>query len=965
MRLLGTALEQTSESVVITDARLDLPGPAIVFVNSAYTRMTGFTAEDSIGKTPRILQGPRTDRAVLSRLRRNLEQGEHFAGETISCRKDRTEFDLEWRVAPVRNAGGEITHFVGVQRDITERKTRERELNRANRALRLLSASNEALIRAEAEPELLERICRIAAETGGYRMAWVGYAQDDEACSIKPMAYAGAEEGYFSEIKISWNENDPLGQGPAGQVIRTGRALVCLDILDDAMFAPWHAAAGRRGFRGVTLLPLIEGQRTFGLLGLYSSEVNDAGAGEVKLLQELAANLAFGIVHLRDRLDQQRLQAAVLQVAAGVSSASGTEFFEHLSRHMADAVGAQAGVVAKINAGQPLSASTIVAVVDGKVAANFDYLIEGSPCANLATTDSFVVEQRAAEQFPQARGLAELRAQAYVGRRLDDSAGRPLGILFVVFREALKDVGFVSSTLQIFAARAASELERQQTDRQVREQAALIDESRDAIVVRDLDNRITFWSKGAERLYGWSAGQARGSSLQELLSADPATYAEADRTVRETGEWSGEIQMEARSSTVLTLNGRWTLLHGNDGKPISILSVDSDITDQKKIAEQYFRAQRMESIGTLAGGIAHDLNNVLSPIIMSLELLSARFPDAGSAELLSIVSASAQRGADMVRQVLSFARGVEGRRMELQLRHLIKEVEQIANDTFLKNIQVRSIIPNDLWTVVGDPTQIHQVLLNLCVNARDAMPYGGNLVISAGNRILDAQYAALNLEATAGPYVFLQVEDSGTGMPPAVIEKIFDPFFTTKEAGKGTGLGLSTSLAIVKSHGGFFRVDSEPGKGTKFQVYLSAQPAATQDAAERIAAELPRGHGELILVVDDEASVRAITQATLEAFGYRVLLACDGAEAVALYASCRSEIAVVLTDMTMPVMDGLATIQVLKNLDPAVRIVASSGLAVSAEVTRACGLDMKHFIAKPYTAEMVLKVLREILAPES
>lgn len=965
LRLLGAALEQADESILITDAQLDPPGPAIVFVNPAFTRMTGYTAEESVGKTPRILQGPRTDKAVLGRLRENLEKGEQFAGGAINYRKDGTEFDLEWHVAPVRNASGEVTHFVAIQRDITERKMQERELTSANRALRLLSASNEALIRAETEPELLERICRIAAETGGYWMAWVGYAQDDEARSIKPMAYAGAEEGYFSEIKISWNEKDPLGQGPAGQVIRTGRAVFCRDFSDEPTLAHWHAAANQRGFRGVTLLPLNDGQRTFGFLGLYSSDVNDLVAAEVKLLEELAANLAFGIVHLRARIVQQRLQTAVLQVAAGVSGASGSKFFEHFARHMADAVGAQAGIVSKLNAGDPLAASTLAAVVDGKIVANFDYLIEGTPCANLATTDSYVVAEGASQKFPQARELVALRAQGYVGRRLDDSAGRPLGILFVVFREPLKDVEFVTSTLQIFAARAASELERLQTDAQVHEQAALIDEARDAIVVRDLDHRITFWSKGAERLYGWMADEVRGRLLQELLDVDPVMFAEADRTVWETGEWNGEIKKHAKDSSALDVNCRWTLVRHPDGRPKSILTIDTDITAQKKIETQFLRAQRMENIGTLAGGIAHDLNNALSPIMMSLELLSLRFPDPKSTELLSTLSASAQHGAEMVRQVLSFARGVEGRRIEVPLGHLIQEVEKIANDTFLKLIRVRTNIPEELWTVVGDPTQIHQVLLNLCVNARDAMPGGGMLTISAENRILDPQFVALNLDAKVGPYVCLEVTDTGTGIPPALMEKIFDPFFTTKEVGKGTGLGLSTSLAIITCHGGFFRVDSGPEKGTTFQVYLPAQHDAVASTKAKVALDLPCGHGELILVVDDEESIRVITQATLETFGYQVLLASDGSSAIALYGSRHAEIAVVLTDMTMPMMDGEATIQVLRKIDPEVRIIAASGLPIGEAVASACGLEEKHFLPKPFTAETLLKALRRILIGEN
>ncbi len=399
---------------------------------------------------------------------------------------------------------------------------------------------------------------------------------------------------------------------------------------------------------------------------------------------------------------------------------------------------------------------------------------------------------------------------------------------------------------------------------------------------------------------------------------------------------------------------------GFEDNPEEGVAFAVDLTERKKLEQQFLRSQRMESIGTLAGGIAHDLNNVLAPIMMAIEVMKMRLPDPDSQELLSILSSSAQRGSDMVRQVLSFARGVEGRRMEVQIRHLIRDIEKMANDTFLKNIQVRTVIQNGLWTVMGDPTQLHQVLLNLCVNARDAMPDGGKLVISARNLTLDAQYSGMNSEAKPGPYVFIQVEDTGSGMPPGVIEKIFDPFFTTKEVGNGTGLGLSTTLAIVKSHGGFIQVYSEPGKGTTFKVHLPAQTEASVETAAEIAAELPRGHGELILVVDDEAGVRQVTQHTLEAFGYRVVLASDGAEAVAIYATRRKEIAVVLTDMTMPVMDGLTTIQVLRKVNPGVCIIAASGLSAN---TQFATLGVKHFLPKPYTAETLLKVLKEVLSP--
>jgi CheY-like chemotaxis protein len=369
----------------------------------------------------------------------------------------------------------------------------------------------------------------------------------------------------------------------------------------------------------------------------------------------------------------------------------------------------------------------------------------------------------------------------------------------------------------------------------------------------------------------------------------------------------------------------------------------------------------MESIGTLAGGIAHDLNNILSPILMGIDLLQVRIKDEASLQYLKMLQQSAERGASMIRQVLSFARGVQGERVTVQPKHLIKDIVKILTDTLPKSISIKFYIPEGLWVASADPTQIHQVLMNLCVNARDAMPAGGVLTIRAENTNLDEHYARMNLEASAGRYVAINIEDTGAGMPPEVTGRIFEPFFTTKEVGKGTGLGLSTALTIIKSHGGFINVYSELGKGTQFTVYLPALDTESGGQSEQVETELPLGRGELVLVVDDEESIREITRGTLETFGYRVVVASDGTEAVALYAEHKEEIAIVLTDMMMPFMDGPATIRALQRLNPKVKIIAASGLAASDKAAQAQGVGVKTFLPKPYTAEKLLKTLAELL----
>ncbi len=387
-----------------------------------------------------------------------------------------------------------------------------------------------------------------------------------------------------------------------------------------------------------------------------------------------------------------------------------------------------------------------------------------------------------------------------------------------------------------------------------------------------------------------------------------------------------------------------------------------DLTEPKKLELQFLRAQRMESVGTLAGGIAHDLNNILAPIIMAIQLLKDLAENPQVTEILETLEASATRGAEIVRQVLSFSRGMEGEKIEVQAKHLIKDVENIIRNTFPKNIRLVAFLPADVWTVLGDPTQIHQILLNLCVNARDAMPDGGTLSIAAANCVLDEQYAAMNLQAKAGRYVQIVVTDTGTGMAPDVVERIFEPFFTTKEISKGTGLGLSTVMAIVKSHHGIINVYSEPGKGTTFKLYLPATHAHSAAQPEALAElTLPRGQGETILLVDDETSIRNITRQTLENFGYRVLTATDGADGVARYAQHVQEISLVLTDMMMPVMGGQPMTRALRRINPLVKIMTTSGLDATDDKANSADESTGHFLLKPYTAATLLKSVRAVL----
>ncbi len=331
--------------------------------------------------------------------------------------------------------------------------------------------------------------------------------------------------------------------------------------------------------------------------------------------------------------------------------------------------------------------------------------------------------------------------------------------------------------------RIAAEEERSRVEQRLKEQAALLDIAQDAILVKDLEDRIIYWNKGAERTYGWTALEAVGRKAA-TIHKDHAKFCESMDAVLKHGEWTGEMMQHTKDGRDLVVQVRMTLVRDHNENPKAILAINTDVTDKKRLEEQILRGQRLESIGTLAGGIAHDLNNVLAPILMSVQMLRQIVNTSEGQAMLDTLQTSSQRGADLIKQVLSFARGVEGKRGPINVSHLTRDLEKVVHDTFPKNIQLQIEAPKELWTIEGDPTHIHQVLMNLCVNARDAMPDGGKLTLSIKNIKIDEAYARMNPDGKAGSHVVVTVEDTGAGIPASIRNKIFDPFFTTKESVK-------------------------------------------------------------------------------------------------------------------------------------------------------------------------------------
>jgi len=503
--------------------------------------------------------------------------------------------------------------------------------------------------------------------------------------------------------------------------------------------------------------------------------------------------------------------------------------------------------------------------------------------------------------------------------------------------------------------------ERKKAEAHIRDQAELLDKVSDAIFVRGADDRILYWNRGAERLYGWPAEEVLGRRQAEFLTHEDAEALDRAAAHAEAyGTWDGELRQTTKDGRSVDVDSHWTLVQDEQGRAKAKIAINIDITEKKKTEARFLRAQRLESIGTMASGIAHDLNNVMSPILMSVKLLKKERPGVNKGELLDMAQAAVERGAVMIKQLLAFAGGLEGDCVPVQIAGIVEEVRGMLEHTFPKSISLAFHIAPDLHPVTGDPTQLAQVLMNLCVNARDAMTRGGVLTLAAENRCLDRHFCAHHAGARPGPYVVTSVTDTGEGIPPDVLDKIFDPFFTTKEFGKGTGLGLSTVLGIIRSHGGFLTVYSEVNRGTKMVIYLPAA-ASVQTNASVAVGPVPIGAGEMVLVVDDEPLILATTRTMLQASGYRVLIASGGLEAIRIFREHQHEVRVVVMDMMMPGTDGLTAMKAMHEATSNVPIIAVSGLLPAGKLAEAASAHAKAFLSKPYSDEQLLNVIDSLL----
>ena len=1140
LKLLETSVAHLNDLVVITEAEpQDEPGPRILFVNDAFVTRTGYARSEVIGRSPRLLQGPKTSRAELDRIRAAMKQWQPVRAELANYTKSGEEFWVELDMVPVANADGWYTHWVSVERDVTERKRLEAELALRERRL------NSFFTSAPAGMVLLDKQLR--------------YVQINETVAVVNGVPQEAHLG--RTVREVLPHLAPAAEPLLRNVLETGKPVLNVEISGETPAKPGVLRHWQESF-----FPILDAQGQPDGVGAIFVEVTERKQAEEARDRLFMLSL--------DMLCVADFDGKLLQVSPAWTECLGWSREELTSRPMIDFIhpddhAATRKIREKIYAGltvrgfenryrradgsyrwfswnvhprvdQRLVFAVARDVTEQKLAVEnlkrreqeermraeqsalmASRLLESQAVARIGswetdlttlgvtwTDETYrIFEVTPASFTPTHAGFLEMvhpDDRAKVDAAFQDSLGKegqftiehrivprrgPMKVVeecWRVYRDHQGKPVRALGTCQDITARKTAEQELRQREELLSNAQSI---AKLGIWNMDMQSGRLTWSDTTCQLFGISPAEFRGTFehfLSFLLPEDQKRFtaridrvsgqsplleggyrirradgevrwlyergtAEFDetgkeirrlgvvmdltevRTAREAlrqreamlamagrlahlGSWSVDVpdfrvhwsdemcvihDVPAGSQPSLdqaldhyvpeargvireafiacvrdgtpfdlelesvTAKGRRIWVHAigeaerdDGGATVRVQGALQDITERKNMEAQFLRAQRLESIGTLAGGIAHDLNNVLSPIMIASDMLEMDIQDPAARDTLKIIKNSSQRAADLVKQVLSFSRGVEGQRQAVDTVQVVRELDKLVHDTFPKNINTEIRAAADVWPVLADPTQVHQVLLNLYVNARDAMPNGGSISAALENQVLDEAAASHYPGAKPGHYVVIRVTDTGTGMPPDVISRIFDPFFTTKEVGKGTGLGLSTSLGIVKGYGGFMSVYSEPGRGSTFKVYLPASLDETKKReAEKELEKLPRGEGELILVVDDEDAVRNTVRHTLERFGYRARTAANGAEAVSLYATLMQEVAVVVTDMSMPVMDGPATVVALRALNPQVVVVGSSGLDAKSQIADSTGAGVQYFISKPYSTENMLKTL--------
>lgn len=977
------------------DGNIIHQGGRIVEANQAYARMFGFTIEELIGKPVLELSAPEWRAVAQGRIQAQSEE----IYESVGLRRDGSRIPIEtsgkactFRGQPARMAA---------VRDITVRKHAEQTLRLHSRVLNAM-AEGVILVRLEdtrivftnevaekmlgykpgelvgklisvvngtddVDPEEKSRVIGAAVRSHGRWQGEILNRRKDGSVVWCLATVSAFHDPVFGDVGISIHQ-DITERKRAEEALRTSErrflsvfeaspAAIGISRAADGQFLEVNEAFSR--LHGYAREELIG--KTFVELGLWSNELRSQIMAELRMKESLR----------NVETEARRKDGKIRNLLSSweVVELGGEDCIIGIFTDVTELNQAQRALAVSEDRYRSLVETSFDWVWEVDSAWRYTYaspqvteLLGFSPEEVIGRTPFDLMPadeaQRVGKLFQQyAANHAPIIALENANLHRD-------GRLVVVETNAIplyaddgSWIGYRGMDRDITASREAQ--------RTLRLHGAALEYAANAIIISGRDGLIEWVNPAFTMLSGWTFEEARGRKPRELLNSgmhEEAFYRQMEETVEAGKVWRGEMINRRKDGTNRTEDVTVTPLRDESGRITHFISIKQDVTERKSLEAQNRQAQRMEAIGTLASGVAHDLNNILAPMLMVPSLLKPKLPDEQDQEILAMLHQGAQRGASIIKQLLTFSRGLGGERTAVQIKHLVKEIGSIIRETFPRDIELRLDTPVSLPLVHADPTQIHQVLLNLCVNARDSMPEGGHLsIVTSSVPLLPGDFR-LPLDRSPGQYVLIEVRDSGHGVPPDLLERIFDPFFTTKPIGKGTGLGLSTVLGIVRSHQGFITVDSPPGQGAAFRVFLPA--LAESPAPVEPVAAVPRTtvRGHLILVVDDERSVRESTRLVLEARGFRVLVAANGKDALAQFLARRREVALVLTDIMMPVMNGVALARALRAFEPALPIVATSGMAELTNQEELAALGVNEIVTKPCSGAALLEMLDQKLS---
>jgi len=954
------------------------------------------------------------------------------------------------------------------EEEIEQRKSVEKNLRRTERALKTLSSGNAVLVRAASESMLLSEICRVIVDKGGYRMAWVGIAEDDTQKTVRIAARAGHDEGYLDGAKITWSDTNELGRGPTGIAIRTGQIVVCNDFHTDPKTAPWRQKASKHGYASNIVLPLRVAGKSIEVLTIYAAEPHAFNATEVELLKELADDLAYGIQTLRTRLEHERAEETVREsenkfsktfhsspVPVSLSTIedgrfldANEEFLKLFQRSRAEVVGHtsfelelwvdpehRALIAAEIKAkGTARNVEVEMRDKSGhihNILLSVEEVVIGGERCWLVSAQDITERKRAEETLRKSEAfvrtvLDSLTAHIAVldesgtivainqawrrfaeenggdGKRLlvganylticqpgmDLPANQSVAVAFQGIT-AVKSGKQPSFHLEYPCHSPAAQrwfsmhvwplagsdkgvvvaheniTERKLAEEQVHLQLSALNATANAIVITDRCGKIEWVNPAFINLTGYGAAEVIGANPRLLKSGQhpPGFYTKLWATIQTGNVWHGELTNKRKDGTLYTEATTITPVRGTDGRIAHFVAIKQDVTERQSLESQLRQSQKMEAIGQLAGGVAHDFNNILAALLMQTEFIRMveELPKE-VADGLDQIRADTKRAAELTRQLLLFSRRQVMQSRNLDVNEVVTNLTKLLQRIIGEDVSLQlNLHPTPLITH-ADAGMIEQVLMNLAVNARDAMPKGGRLRIETSDKIVTKDSAGLHPDASPGRYVCFSVSDTGTGISPDVLPKIFEPFFTTKDAGKGTGLGLATVFGIVKQHQGWIKVDNQPGAGVTFRIFLPASTVVATETAKKGEKPKPLGGNETILLVEDEAGVRKLTGTLLERYGYNVMAAANGPEALDL---CRAEgrkVALLLTDLVMPGgMSGQELARKMQVAEPNLKIIFISGYSAEIAGRELQLRNGENFIQKPFAVDHLLGIVRRSL----